>query len=90
MIQETGLVKVDTNTPPKTPDKAKDETDLFIEEFGDAWTLEMVRFAHDDGGRCIEVFVKEEQANALRTACAPKYMNFFTVIIGVEEGWGAN
>lgn len=68
--------------------RVKDATDLFIEEFGDKWPLEMVKFGHDDGGRVIEIFLPDPSAGEMRLAIPPKYRGFCTVIIACPTDWG--
>jgi hypothetical protein len=70
------------------PVKGASSTDLFIEEYGDEWPLEMVRISSDDFGPVLEVFVLEERADEMRRTCPPKYEGHWTVVIGVPLGWG--
>jgi hypothetical protein len=67
-----------------------DAVDHFIEEYGDDWTLEMVRFGHDDGGHTLDIMVDEKEADRLRALCPPQYQGKWTVVIGVARGWGAD
>jgi hypothetical protein len=68
--------------------RIKDATDFFIEEFGDTWPLEMVKFGHDDGGRVLEIFLPDPRAGEMRLAIPPKYRGFCTVIIACPADWG--
>ena len=83
-----GTSGADTVVPAVAVDRIKDATDMFIEEFGDEWPLELVKFAHDDGGRVLEIFLPDPRAEAMRLAIPPKYKGFATVIIACPEGWG--
>ena len=54
-----------TSVGDTVPVKGTSSPDLFIEEYGDAWPLEMVRMASDDFGPVLEVFVSEERAEEM-------------------------
>lgn len=71
-------------------EKAKTAVENFIEEYGDDWPLELVRFGFDDGGRVLEVYVEETKAPEFRTVCPFRYgeERVWTVLISVPEGWG--
>ena len=68
----------------------KSAVDLLIEEYGDAWPLEMVKMGHDDGGHTLDVFVVEHNAHDFRQLLPFRYQGYWTVVVGVAEGWGAD
>lgn len=68
--------------------RPKDATDLFIEEFGDTWPLEMVKFGHDDGGHVIEIYLTDPRAGEMRLAIPHKYRGYSTVVIACPVDWG--
>ena len=66
----------------------KTAADLFIEEYGDDWGLEMVTCGIDDAGKVINIFVEDSQGDDLRNVAPSVYSGYRTIVIGVEKGWG--
>jgi len=90
MKSETGL-KAENVTPDSVVEEEvveKTAPDIFLEEFSKDWPIEAVRFGFDDGGTVLEIYCEQSKADGLRRAVPPKYQQYWTVVIGVEEGFG--
>jgi hypothetical protein len=93
---KTKYITLEEEITPQAESVPEEETtktavDYFIEEFGDDWPLEVVKFGFDDGGRVLEILIEESKAAEFRTVCPFRYGEdrVWTVVIGVPEGWGA-
>lgn len=68
--------------------KEKTPIDIFLEEFDKDWPIEDVRMGFDDAGKMIEIFCERSRAGELRKVVPPKFHKHWTVVIGVNEGYG--